>query len=139
MTGRGPIYLEVWRSIMKRPVFGYGFGAFWYGGNPEVRRIGIAISWPNIGYAESGILELALQIGFLGVGLVVTMIAKAALQGTRILRTPQYSPRVGWFVTILFLAALTNIDAGWFMTLNTLDWVLILISCIALNREAHLQ
>jgi len=139
MTGRGPIYLEVWRAIMKRPVLGYGFGAFWYGGNPEVKRIGIAIRWANIGYAESGILELALQMGFLGVGLVVAMIAKASLQGTRLLRSPQYSPRVGWFVTILFLTALTNIDAGWFMTLNTLDWVLILISCIALNQEATLR
>lgn len=139
MTGRGPIYLEVWRSIIKRPVLGYGFGAFWYGGNPEVKRIGIAIHWTGIGYAESGILELALQIGFLGVGLVVVMIGKAAVRGIRLLRTPQYSPRVGWFVTVLFLAALTNIDAGWFMTVDTLDWVLILISCIALNQEAHLR
>jgi exopolysaccharide production protein ExoQ len=138
MTGRGPIYLEVWRSIIKRPVLGYGFGAFWYGGNPEVKRIGIAIHWANIGYAESGVLELALQIGFLGVSLVVLMIGKAAVQGIRLLRTPQYSPRVGWFVTVLFLAALTNIDAGWFMTVDTLDWVLILISCIALKQEAHL-
>jgi O-antigen ligase len=135
MTGRTGIYAEVWQSILKRPMLGYGFDTFW--GNPESERIRMAIGWPNIGYAENGILELALQTGFLGVGLVIAMIARAGVQGARLLRSPQYSPRVGWFLTILFLAALTNIDAGWFMTSDTLDWVLILISCIGMNAEMN--
>jgi O-antigen ligase len=137
MTGRTGIYAEVWRSIVKRPVLGYGFDTFWLPSDPESQRIGLAIAWPNIGYAESGIMELALQIGFLGAGLVVAMIARAFVQGIRLLRSPRYSPRIGWFLTILFLTALTNIDAGWFMTANTLDWVLILISCIGMNEETR--
>jgi O-antigen ligase len=95
----------------------------------------LALGWPNIGYSENGILELALQTGFLGVGLVLAMIARAVAQGIRLLRSPHYSPRVGWFLTILFLAALTNVDAGWFMTSDTLDWVLIVVSCIGMNDE----
>ena len=134
MTGRSEIYTEVWRSILKRPVLGYGFGAFWYAGNFESQRIGLAIRWPNIGYAESGILDLALQTGLLGVGLLILMIGKAVGQGVRLLRSPQYSPKIGWFLTIIFLALLTNIDAGWFMTLNTLDWVLVLVACIGINE-----
>jgi exopolysaccharide production protein ExoQ len=135
MSGRTGIYAEVWRSIMKRPILGYGFGAFWYAGNPEVHRIGLALGWPNIGYAENGILELALQTGFVGAGFVIMMIGKAVVQGMRLLHSPSYSPRVGWFLTVFFLAMVTNIDAGWFMTVNTLDWVLILISCIGMNEE----
>jgi O-antigen ligase len=134
MTGRAGIYTEVWRSILKRPVLGYGFGAFWYAGNFESQRIGLAIRWPNIGYAESGVLDLALQTGLFGAGLVIMMIGRATVQGMRLLRSPQYSPQIGWFLTILFLAMLTNIDAGWFMTLNTLDWALILIACIGMNE-----
>ncbi len=134
MTGRADIYAEVWRSILKRPLLGYGFGAFWSAGNFESQRIGLAIRWPNIGYAESGILDLALQTGFLGVGLVILMIGKATVEGVRLLRSSEYSPKVGWFLTIFFLALLTNIDAGWFLTLNTLDWVLILVACIGMNE-----
>ncbi len=107
-------------------------------GPPAASNLSVSawrFGWPNIGYAENGILELALQIGFLGVGLVIAMIARAVVQGVRLLRSPHYSPRVGWFLTILFLAALTNIDAGWFLTSDTLDWVLILVSCIGLNEE----
>lgn len=137
MTGRTDIYAECFRSVMKRPLLGYGFGAFWYAGNPEVRRIGLAINWPGIGYAENGLLELALETGFLGAAMVVAMMAKAAKQGIRLLRSSQYSPRTGWFLTILFLVAVTNIDAGWFMTSETLDWVLLLIACIGLNKETH--
>ncbi len=135
MTGRTEIYIEIWRSIMKRPILGYGFGGFWYAGSIEAERVRLATNWPNIGYAENGFLEVALQIGFLGVGLIVAMLARAGVQGIRLLRSPHYSPRVGWFLTILFLAALTNIDAGWFMTADTMDWVLILVSCIGLNEE----
>ena len=135
MSGRTGIYKEIWQSIMKHPWFGYGFGGFWYLGNHESQRVGLALNWPNIGYSESGILEVALQLGFVGVGLIVAMIAWGAVQGARLLRSPYYSPRVGWFLTILFLATLTNVEAGWFMTSDTMDWVLILMSCIGLNEE----
>jgi exopolysaccharide production protein ExoQ len=135
MSGRTEIYAEVLRSIVKHPVLGYGFGAFWYPGNPEFQRISLALRWPNVGYAENGILELALQTGLLGVGIVVAMLARAGIQGMRLLRSPQYTPRVGWFLTVLFLVALTNIDAGWFMTSDTLDWVLIVVSCVGMNEE----
>jgi exopolysaccharide production protein ExoQ len=138
MTGRAEVYAEVWRSIIRRPILGYGFGAFWDHRNPEFQRIGLALRWPNIGYAESGVLDLALQTGFLGVILVVAMITRAALQGLRLLRSPYYSPRVGWYLTILFLVAVTNIDAGWFMTVNTLDWVLLLVACIGMNEEMRI-
>jgi exopolysaccharide production protein ExoQ len=135
MSGRTAIYAETWRSIMKHPWFGYGFGAYWYPGNHESQRVGLALNWTNIGYAENGILEVALQLGFVGFGLIAAMIAQAAVQGARLVRSPHYSPRIGWFLTILVLATLTNLDAGWFMTSDTLDWVLILRSCIGMNEE----
>ena len=136
MSGRTDIYREVWHSIMKSPILGYGYGSFW-GVNPEAERIGLTIGWPNIGYSESGILELALQLGFVGVALVVLMIGRAGIQAARLFRSPHYSSQTGWYITILFLAALTNIDAGWLLVSGTLDWVMILIACIGLETETQ--
>jgi O-antigen ligase len=136
MSGRFKIYKEVWLAIVKRPVLGYGLGGFWFPGSLESQRLGLAIGWANIGYSESGTLELALQIGSLGVAFVLGMIATAIIRGVKLLRSPFYTPRVGWFLTILVLAMLTNIDAGWFLTADTLDWVLIIIACIGLNEES---
>jgi len=135
MSGRFRIYKEVWLAIVKRPVLGYGLGGFWFPGSLESQRLGLAIGWANIGYSESGILELALQIGSLGVAFLLAMIATAVIRAVKLLRSPFYTPRVGWFLTILVLAMLTNIDAGWFLTADTLDWVLIVIACIGLNEE----
>jgi exopolysaccharide production protein ExoQ len=135
LTGRTGIYTEVFKAILKHPFIGYGFGTFWIGANPESTRIGLSVGFPNIGYAENGVLELALQVGGVGVGLVLTIIGKALLQAVRLIRSPLYNPRVGWYATILILELLTNIDAGWLMVPHTLDWVLTLIACIGLASE----
>jgi exopolysaccharide production protein ExoQ len=138
MTGRTQIYHEVWLTILKRPGFGYGFGGFWFPGSLESQRISIALGWPGIGYAENGVLELALQVGLVGVAIVSFFMLRAFIQGLRLLRSPVYSPRVGWFLTILVIAFLTNIDAGWLMSSDTLDWILIVVACVGLNRETSL-
>ena len=135
MSGRFNIYKEVWLAILKKPLLGYGLGGFWFPGSLESQRLALTIGWANIGYSESGILELALQVGFLGVAFVLTMMATAVVRAVKLLRSPFYTPRVGWFLTIIALAMFTNIDAGWFLTADTLDWVLIVIACIGLNEE----
>lgn len=135
MSGRFKIYEEVWLAIAKRPLLGYGLGGFWFPGSLESQRLGLAIGWSHIGYSENGILELALQVGFAGVALVLGMIGVAVVRAIKLLRSPFYTHRVGWFLSILVLAMLTNVDAGWFLTADTLDWVLIVIACIGLNQE----
>ncbi len=136
MSGRTEIYRQAWLSILKKPAVGYGYGGFW-GVSPEAARIGLSIGWNNVAYSESGILELALQLGFAGVGLVLFTVGRAVVQAIRLFNSSFYSPRAGWFLTILFLAALTNIDAGWLMVPGSLDWVMILIACVGLEGETR--
>jgi exopolysaccharide production protein ExoQ len=135
MSGRTGIYIEVMRSVIKKPILGYALGGFWFPGGLESKRIALVLGWDNIGYAESGFLEVALQLGFLGVALLTAMLVRAVVQGVRLMRSSFYSPRVGWSLTILFLCAITNIDGGSFLSSDSLDWVLIMIACIRLNEE----
>jgi exopolysaccharide production protein ExoQ len=137
MSGRTGIYAEVWHSILKHPLLGYGLGAFWSQTSPEAYRIRIAIGWMTIGYSESGILEVALQFGLLGIVLLCLLVGRALRQAIRLLRSPFYTPQTGWYLSILALLALSNVDAGWFFTVNTLDWVLLLVACIGINRESQ--
>ena len=76
-------------------------------------------------------MELALQSDFSALDCCCDDRQNGSSRSISLAFSPLFSP--GWYLTILFLAALTNIDAGWFMTLNTLDWVLILVSCIGMN------
>ena len=69
-TGRTEIWDFAIDNILKRPVTGYGYGAFWdsvfYGGGSD------AESWVNsIKSAHNGYLSVALDLGLPGLGLVL--------------------------------------------------------------------
>jgi exopolysaccharide production protein ExoQ len=134
MTGRTEIYAAVVQSILKHPALGYGFGAFWFL-NPESVTIGMKIGWTSIGYAENGILEMGLQLGIVGLVLIFFPVFRAMRQGIRLLQTRSYNPRIGWFLAILFLELITNIEAGWPLAATTLSWTLTIIAVVGLANE----
>ncbi len=80
LLGRGPerdtlgirldLWGYVWENILERPTLGYGFDAFWVGANriSFVTRVGTV--W-EIQQAHNGFLELWLQLGAVGLGLML--------------------------------------------------------------------
>jgi exopolysaccharide production protein ExoQ len=87
-TGRVPLWGIVLQEIASRPVFGFGYGAFWTTG--EADRIRATIGWaaPN---AHNGFLEILLGVGLVGgafffVGLVrnLTLAVQVARAGSQI-------------------------------------------------------
>jgi O-antigen ligase len=136
LTGRTAIYSAVLNSILKRPILGYGFGAFW-GFTQESASVGMAVGWSNIGYAENGLLELGLELGMVGVGLVALLFVRAFRQSIRLINSSQYNASVGWFSTLLVLEVLSNIESGWLMTANQIDWLLTLIAFLGLADEVR--
>ena len=134
MTGRTDIYAAVLHSILKHPVLGYGYAAFWFL-NPESVNIGLQIGWAAIGYAENGILEMGLQVGLVGLVLIFIPIVRAIGQGLRLLQPRNYNPRIGWFCAILFVELATNIDAGAILTPTTMSWTLTIIAVVGLANE----
>jgi exopolysaccharide production protein ExoQ len=135
LTGRTGIYSAVLESIFKHPVLGYGFNAFWHGVNPESLIIALRIQWPTIGYAENGLLELWLDLGTVGLCLVLLPFGRGIRQSVRLIRSRYYSPRVGWFSVIIFLELITNIEGGVAMAPDHLEWTLTLIAFIGLANE----
>lgn len=137
MTGRTDIYAATFDSLKKRPLLGYGFEAFWIPQNGESMVVALTIHWMAIGYAENGILETALQVGCIGIFLAFLMFGKGARQGIRLIRSGLYNPRVGWFLMLLFLELITNIEAGAVLTPSNLPWMMTIIACVGLADEAR--
>jgi exopolysaccharide production protein ExoQ len=134
LTGRTQIYSAVLESIMKHPLLGYGFGAFWHGFNHESFALSLRF-WNTLGYAENGFLEIWLELGVLGVALALLIILAALWRGFGLSRFRDCSPSVSWFVLLLVLELMTNIDAGVVMTPISLGWTLTIIACVGINRE----
>jgi exopolysaccharide production protein ExoQ len=137
MTGRTEIYEATLDSLKKKPLLGYGFLAFWSPQNPEAMVVALTVHWMAIGYAENGMLETALGVGCIGVFLAFLMVARGGYQSIRLIRSGLYNPRVGWFLTLIFLELITNIEAGAVLTPANLPWMMTIIACVGLADEAR--
>jgi exopolysaccharide production protein ExoQ len=136
MSGRTDIFRLVSQAVLKRPALGYGYGGFWNTA-PEAERVGLTIGWTGIGYAENGVLELATQLGLVGVALVVLMVAQALWRACCFPSSHRPRPSVEWFSTVLLLAIFQNLDAGWLIASGDFSWVLILIACIGIHQATE--
>jgi exopolysaccharide production protein ExoQ len=74
LTGRTTLWHAVIVSIMKRPILGYGFDAFWQGMVGESGRISLAAGYV-VPMAHNGALDLWLHLGASGLALFVCVYA----------------------------------------------------------------
>jgi len=101
LSGRVALWAELQQYVDARPVFGYGFGAFW---NPDhLHQVQEVISWAPV-VAHNGYLDEVLATGLIGAGLSLAfwLVGLAfALARARDLRDDFAAVVVCW--TLLFL------------------------------------
>jgi O-antigen ligase len=82
LTGRLPLWHELWKAADDHWLVGHGFGGFW--GSDNVLKYSKIFSW-HIPHGHNAYLDMVLAIGFVGMGLylawsVATMAVAAARQ-----------------------------------------------------------
>lgn len=86
LTGRIPLWLLLIPLALKRPLLGYGYGAFWLGESGPSATVW-AVTW-DAPHAHNGYLDLWLEIGLIGVAagvvLVVLPLLRSALYAMRL-------------------------------------------------------
>jgi O-antigen ligase len=123
LTGRTDLWPFVWEMIWKSPWLGYGYGAFWYGLDSESAYIWYATGWtpPN---AHNGLLDLLLNLGFLGLTIFVlgffTTSLPSALAWVRLSRRSEGF----WPVIYITYFVLANLAESTLMIQNDIFWVL---------------
>jgi exopolysaccharide production protein ExoQ len=128
LTGRIPIWTEVVKDIAKRPLLGYGNGAFW---TPKrVLEYSYIHHW-EFNHAHSVYLETMLNIGAIGltVGIVTILFARrSAARAYRATADPSYR----FFTAVLVMALLhgfldSNFVRGGFASMLALMCVSMMI------------
>ncbi len=113
LTGRLPIWVESMRAIGDRPLFGYGYAAFWDLNLPRTQDI-----WQRIGWqapsAHNGYLETILGVGFVGCIFYLLICGRTTLLAIRFSRFDV--PGLKWFMLFLTTLFVVNFDEG------TLAW-----------------
>jgi exopolysaccharide production protein ExoQ len=81
LTGRLPLWNELWKSAEKRPLAGHGYGGFW--GEKNVLKYSAIFAW-HIPHAHNGYLDLMLAVGVIGAALYVAwVVATGVVAGAR--------------------------------------------------------
>ena len=79
LTGRAPLWDLLIGIAARRPLNGYGYGAFWVSENPITLYVNAVSGW-YVPEAHNGFLDLQLQTGLPGLLLAILIIAGAFRQ-----------------------------------------------------------
>jgi exopolysaccharide production protein ExoQ len=134
LTGRTAIWASLSRSVAKQPLLGYGYHAFWLGLNGESAHAILASHWV-FGYAHNGVLEVILQIGFVGLALFLVTFAQALRNAWTCYRRDR-SPETEWYMSILVLTILYNISEETLLWPSSLLSILYIVACTGLANTA---
>jgi exopolysaccharide production protein ExoQ len=137
LTGRTGIWIAVTESIVKRPLLGYGYQAFWLGLEGESYRVILAVSWV-LAQAQNGFLDVMLEMGLLGLTIVLLVFAFAFRDAIVCLlqsRDDAHLRAVEWYLTIVVLTLIYNLDESFLFDPKHLGSLMFLLACVGLKLE----
>lgn len=109
-TGRVPLWIESIDAWLAKPIFGYGFAAFWVDDSVLVQRIWRDITWPAPN-AHDGYIDVLLQFGVVGLAVYLWVWATAIFRAVRARRRRNF-PEIYWIVGFILTSLFINLDEG---------------------------
>jgi exopolysaccharide production protein ExoQ len=134
LTGRTAIWGAVMMSVLKKPLIGYGYRAFWQGLTGESANPILSMRWTGLSYSENGVLDLWLDLGGIGVALYVCVFLRAVKDAAYCLRRDA-SPFVMWCTLMLFTVVISNVEGGTILVPSSLACILPIMAFAGLRRE----
>jgi exopolysaccharide production protein ExoQ len=133
-TGRTKLWSLVLPSVQKRPLLGYGYGAFWWTGlSGEAVNIWIPSRWfPTA--ADNGYVDLLLDAGVLAVPFLLYVSSRAFRLAFQFIRCER-RPIAFWPVTYFCFFFLNNVFESQLLTTRSLGFLLFtaIITCLAIR------
>jgi len=110
LTGRVPLWLILIPLALERPWLGYGYSAFWLGESGP-SAIVWAMTW-DAAHAHNGYLDLWLEIGLIGAGSAIALLAFAMIRYTAAAFQFKGSPSVQFGFWIALLTIIGNMSGA---------------------------
>ncbi|KAI9132694.1 O-antigen ligase [Acaryochloris sp. CCMEE 5410] len=133
LTGRTELWLWALSDIWERPWLGYGYGAFWEDFSSKSALIRYAAGW-HIPHAHNGLLDLLLDLGFLGLFILILSIIRTAIKSFFLLRNTTSSIYI-WPLLFISNMILANTTESTLMVRNDLFWIIFL--AISFSMISH--
>jgi exopolysaccharide production protein ExoQ len=131
LSGRVPLWSALIENIREKPVLGSGYNAFWIGesGAPSALQFEVTGGW-DVWHAHNGFLDLALELGLLGVLVFLIGYLVAFGRAVRTLRSSTFGAGF-WSVAFLVFLLATSVSESTLLRYNSLWWVVYLVTVFA--------
>ena len=131
LTGRSEIWRAVWSMIHVHPWLGYGYAAFWRGiEGPSALVWAVVPSRPP--HSHNGLLDLWLDLGLVGVTLVVIAFVIGVVRAFREARTT-WSFEAAFPLYVLVFLALYNVSETTLLIRNSLFWIVFVVASVQVS------
>jgi exopolysaccharide production protein ExoQ len=127
LTSRTDIWDGVWRAILERPWLGYGPGGVWVDLAAEPARSILRDLGFVVYHSHNGFLEVTLQLGLIGLGIVIWLMVSTLRLGLGSLRVqPDLAVFTAGFVLLITLLSITEVATFgiWLVILSATNGVL---------------
>jgi exopolysaccharide production protein ExoQ len=122
LSGRTGLWTVLLEAVGRRPWLGYGYSAFWVGWGGESAEVWSAVGWDSP-HAHNGFLDVALQLGAIGVLTFIAGLALAVVQALRALWRSDSADGI-WPIAFLVFLLLFNLTESTLLRHDSLIWAL---------------
>jgi O-antigen ligase len=133
LTGRTTLWAVVLASISEQPWLGYGYNAFWQGWSGSSALVLSEVGW-DTPHAHNGFLDLALDLGLLGMAILVIGILVASRAALRSARVSALASGV-WPLVFLSFLLLVNVTESSLLRQHNIYWILF-VAVLCSDRPA---
>lgn len=138
LTGRGEVWEQTWKLIMRQPLTGYGYGALWFPNDDTIwiqQRL-TDFTWV-VYHAHNGFLQVASEIGL---PLSVIALLMVVQQLIEIFYCQYERQQVGVLFVLAFVITflISNFSEARFLVNRELYWIFFLALPISMLRQITL-
>lgn len=133
-SGRLALWRDVWTKVQERPLLGYAPEGFWRGTEGPSAYIMERRNWFP-GHAHNGFLDVAVDFGLLGLGVLLAGLAAVARRLAIPLMRGNLSEQALCTLALLMALLLVNVSSGRLVASNHLSWTLLAMLLLGLARE----
>lgn len=137
LTGRVPLWIFLLKEIGEQPFLGFGYGAYFLDWSAREQWLQRLIEW-NAPEAHEGYIELALQLGILGLVLGLWLL----LSTVRLALSRPLRDEVPWasFAAVYAICELlANLDESMLMNPGDIQTLILPMLYVGLNTELALR
>jgi O-antigen ligase len=124
LTGRLEIWTHVVQAIAAHPLVGYGYDVFWQPGGSFLQFNPGTAGWRPF-HAHDGYLELALDLGLVGLAIMLVVLAQATRAAWRFVVRRYTFDRACPLAALAFFVTL-NVSEAYIAKYNDFDWIIFL-------------